>query len=407
MPFLSCLCEKGEGEEVKSLGKFGRYGGIFAPEILMPALEELEATFLKYRDDKDFKEELSTYLQDYAGRPTPLYFAKNLSDELGFKVYLKREDLVHGGAHKLNNTLGQALLAKRMGKSTLITETAAGQQGLSVAIAGNALNLKTRIFMGTKDIERQRINAHKMKLYGAEVVPVTRGNKILKDAVDEAMINWIENLDDSHYAIGSTVGPHPFPTIVAHFQRVIGKEAREQILKREGKLPDAVVACGSGGSNALGVFGAFVEDKDVELIFVEGGGEGLDGERHAAALAEGKPGVFQGSHTYMLQDENGMVNKTSTRGTGLNYPARGPELSHLKDNGRLKATYAKDDEVLNAFQFLAKKEGIMPAFETAHAVAQLMKMKGTYEKNSVVIMNLSGRGDKDVATAISLLNIEI
>jgi tryptophan synthase beta chain len=392
---------------LKSLGKFGKFGGMFVPEILYTALEELEEAFIKFKDDENFNKEFQYYLKNFAGRETPLYFAKNLSKKLGFKLYLKREDLVHGGSHKLNNTIGQALLAKKMGKKHFITETAAGQQGVATVMAGNAFGLKTKVFMGLKDTKRQTLNAERIKLLGGEVIPVTRGHQVLKDAVDEALVEWIVNNETSHYVIGSAVGPHPYPTIVRHFQSIIGKEIKSQIMESEGKLPNKIIACGSGGSNALGAFYEFIDDEEVELIFVEGGGKNAVDEKHAAAFFKGSPGVFQGAMTYMLQDEFGMDSKTESRATGLNYPARGPELSYLKDKGRMKTEYATDEEVLVAFQIMSKEEGILPAFETSHAIAYLLKLEGKLDKDEIVVLNFSGRGDKDVQSAINLLDIKV
>ncbi|MFQ5891391.1 MAG: tryptophan synthase subunit beta [Candidatus Methanofastidiosia archaeon] len=387
-------------------GKFGEFGGRFAPETLMPALEELERTYDNCKNDPEFHKTLSSYLEDYAGRPTPLYFSENLSNYFEFKVYMKREDLVHGGAHKLNNTIGQALLAKRMKKTRLIAETAAGQHGLATASAGALLKLKTNIFMGKKDIERQRLNALKIKLLGADVIPVESGSGVLKDAVNEALRDWVTNVRETHYLIGSTVGPHPFPMIVRDLQTVIGREIKRQILEKEKRLPDVIVACGSGGSNALGAFFPFLSE-DVELIFVEGGGEDLDGEKHAAVFREGRKGVLHGAYTFLLQDEFGQVSKTHSRSAGLNYPARGPEISYLASIGRVKTTYATDREVLDAFKFVSKMEGIIPAFETAHAIAHLQKMKESYDKDDIVVLIFSGRGDKDVETAIRILEINL
>lgn len=387
-------------------GKFGEFGGRFAPETLMPALEELERAHNKCKRDSEFHRTLNSYLKDYAGRPTPLYFSENLSNYFKFKVYLKREDLVHGGAHKLNNTIGQALLAKKMEKSRLIAETAAGQHGLATATAGALLNLKTDVFMGKKDIERQRLNALKIKLLGANVIPVESGSGVLKDAVNEALRDWVANVRETHYLIGSTVGPHPFPMIVRDFQTVIGREIKRQILEKEKRLPDVILACGSGGSNALGAFFPFLSE-NVELIFVEGGGEGLDGEKHAAVFSEGRKGVLHGAYTFLLQDEHGQISKTHSRSAGLNYPARGPEVSYLVSIGRVKTAYATDREVLDVFKFVSKMEGIIPAFETAHAIAHLQKMKESYNRDDIVVVNFSGRGDKDVETAIRIFGMNL
>ena len=387
-------------------GKFGEFGGKFAPETLIPALEELEDTYIRCREDPEFIRKLNSYLKDYAGRPTPLYLSRNLSEYYGFKVYLKREDLLHGGAHKLNNTLGQALLAKKMGKKRLIAETAAGQHGLAVATVGALLDLKTDIFMGKKDISRQRLNALKIKLLGAEIIPVDSGSGVLKDAVNEALREWVASVRTTHYLIGSTVGPHPFPMIVRDFQSVIGREIKKQIMEKENRLPDVIVACGSGGSNALGAFFPFIEE-DVELIFVEGGGEGVDGKKHSAVFEEGREGVLHGAYTYILQDENGQILRTYSRSAGLNYPARGPEISYLVSTGRVKTSYSTDKEVLEAFRFVSRKEGIIPAFETSHALAYLNKMKGNYDRDDIVVVNFSGRGDKDMETAVKLLEMKI
>ena len=392
---------------MRSLGKFGKFGGMFIPEILYKAFYELEKAFLEHKDNEDFNEELEYYLKNFAGRETPLYFAENLSKYLGFRVYLKREDLLHGGSHKLNNTLGQALLAKRMGKKYFITETAAGQQGVATVMAGNVLGLKSKVFMGLKDTKRQTLNAERIIILGGEVIPVTRGHQVLKDAVDAALVDFIVNNEETHYCIGSAVGPHPYPTIVRHFQSVIGREIKKQVMEKEGRLPDKIIACGSGGSNAIGAFHEFIDDKDVELIFVEGGGKDAKDEKHAAAFFKGRPGVFQGAYTYMLQNEFGMDSKTESRATGLNYPARGPELSYLKHIGRMKTAYATDDEVLDAFQKMSMMEGILPAFETSHAIAHLLKFKGRLDKDEIVVLNFSGRGDKDVQTAVNLLGVEV
>ena len=386
-------------------GKYGEFGGRFVPETLIYALDELEEAYLRSRSDREFQVLLKKYLSDYAGRPTPLYHAENLSSHFGFKIYLKREDLLHGGAHKLNNTLGQALLARQMGKKKLIAETAAGQHGFATAIAGALLNLEVEIFMGVKDIERQRQNAYKIRLYGAKIRQVTNGAGVLKDAVSEGLREWVANLYSTHYLIGSTVGPHPFPMIVRDFQSVIGREARSQVLEKEGRLPEAVVACGSGGSNALGIFYPFLKD-DVELHFIEGGGQERK-EEHAAALTHGSEGVLHGAYTYILQDEHGQISKTSSRSAGLNYPARGPEVAYLKKSGRLKAYYATDEEVLNAFKLSTRLEGLMPAFETSHAIAHLEKLTERFNPDDVVVVNFSGRGDKDVEKAMELLGVSL
>lgn len=375
-------------------GYFGNFGGRFVPEFLYPALIELEEGFEVIKKDKSFKKEYQRLLSDFAGRPTPLYFAKKTSEYLGFKVYFKREDLLNGGSHKLNNALGQALLAKYLGKKFIVTETAAGMHGVATTMAANVVGLKCKVFMGVKDIARQKLNAEKIQLMGGEVIPVTRGAGILKDAVSEALVAWIRDLPNTHYLIGSSVGPHPFPSMVAYLQKAIGREVKKQILKAEGKLPKTIIACGSGGSNALGIFQEFIKDRKVELVFVEGA--------ESAAFKNGSVGIFQGTKTYVLQDEFGMDRKTESRAAGLNYPARGPELAYLYSIRRVKAYTASDKDVLEAYTKMARLEGLLPAFETCHAIVELFKRKGKYKPNDVVILNFSGRGDKDMETAIKL-----
>lgn len=377
-------------------GWFGRFGGRFVSEVLMEALIELEEGFEKIYPTEAFQRELSDLLRNYAGRPTPLYHAKNFSDFVGRKIYLKREDLLCGGSHKLNNSLGQALLAKKMGKERLITETAAGQHGISAAMAGNVLGLRVDIFMGIKDMERQRSNVERMRLLGANVIPVTAGNGLLKDAVSDTLREWATCSRTTHYLMGSTVGPHPFPEIVATFQKVIGEEIRKQVIEREGRLPDAIVACGSGGSNAIGAFRPFLEDKEVRLYFIEGGGESLDADNSAAAFVLGRPGVLHGAMMQLLQDESGQVKPSKTRAAGLNYPGRGPEISHLCDIGRVKPGYAFDSEVFEAVKIMGRAEGLTPALETAHAIAYVINHKDEFEKDDVIVINYSGRGDKDL-----------
>lgn len=383
-------------------GYFGQFGGQFVAEFLYPALTELDEAFTKYKNDTKFVSELSSLLRDFAGRPTPLYFAKNISMHIGCRVYFKREDLLHGGSHKLNNALGQTLLAKYLGKKRIVTETAAGMHGVATVMAANVLGLETHVYMGVKDIERQRMNAEKIKLLGGIVHPVTRGFGVLKDAVSDALVAWIIDLSHTHYLIGSTVGPHPFPTIVSHFQSVIGKETRRQILEREGKLPKTIIACGSGGSNALGMFLPFEKDSEVELMFVEGGGQSLKDDHHAAAFTQGSVGVFQGTKTYLIQDKYGMDRKTESRSAGLNYPARGPQLSYLYETGRIQARFATDKEALTMYETVARMEGILPALETCHALAELFKRKGKYKRDDSVVVNFSGRGDKDMETVLNL-----
>jgi len=377
-------------------GRFGKYGGQFVPETLMNALIELEGAYNEAAHDKKFAQELAAYQSEYAGRPTPLTFCENMSKDLGLRVYLKREDLVHGGSHKLNNTLGQALLAKRMGKKRLIAETGAGQHGVATAIAGAALGFKVEVFMGEVDTKRQALNVFRMELMGATVHPVTCGTKTLKDATNEALRDWVANVNDTHYLIGSVVGPHPFPTIVRDFQSVIGREAREQIQRKEGKMPDAIVACVGGGSNAIGIFHPFLAD-DVELIGVEAAGKGIDTGEHSATLCAGDPGVLHGTLSYLLQDTNGQVLPTHSVAAGLDYPGVGPEHAMLKDTHRVAYHAVKDPDVLDAFRYLSQKEGIIPALESSHAVAYVLKNRDRFDKGDVVIINLSGRGDKDVA----------
>jgi len=383
---------------LKKKGKFGDYGGQYVNEVLMPILIELEAAFKKHYPTAEFQTKLNGLLRDYAGRPTPLYYAKNFSKLIGCKVYLKREDLVCGGSHKLNNALGQALLTKEMEKSRLITETAAGQHGLATAMAGNVCELETEVFMGVKDVKRQASNVKRMKLLGAKVTPVDIGMGVLKDAVSDTLRKWTACSQTTHYLMGSTVGPHPFPEIVATFQSVIGKEIKEQILEKEGRLPDTMVACGSGGSNALGAFRPFVEEKDVKLVFVEGGGESLESDNNAAAFQIGKPGILHGALMQVLQDENGQIKPSKTRAAGLNYPGRGPEISSLVEKGRLEAGYAFDCEVFEAVKVMGGTEGLIPALETAHAIAYMVKHREEFDKEELVVLNYSGRGDKDLET---------
>jgi tryptophan synthase beta chain len=380
-------------------GRFGRYGGRYVGEVLMQALIELEEAFEKIYPTPEFQEEFMNLLRDYGGRPTPLYYARNFSRLVGFKVYLKREDLLCGGSHKLNNALGQALLAKKMGKKRLITETAAGQHGLATVMAGNICGLKTEIFIGVKDIKRQASNVKKMKLLGARIKPVKTGSGVLKDAVSETLREWASCSRTTHYLIGSAVGPHPFPTIVTAFQSVIGNEAKQQIIEKEGRLPDAIVACGSGGSNALGIFKPFIND-NVKLYFVEGGGGSLNAEDSAAVFQLGSPGVLHGGLMQVLQDEYGQIKPSKTRAAGLNYPGRGPEISYLCETGRVKPCYVFDHEVFEAVKVMCRAEGLIPALETAHAIAYVLKHKGEFSRDEVVIINYSGRGDKDLDTIL-------
>ncbi|MFA5236385.1 MAG: tryptophan synthase subunit beta [Methanoregula sp.] len=381
---------------MESKGRFGKYGGQYVPETLMNALIELEGAYRDATHDPAFEKDLAAYQSEYAGRPTPLTFCENMSRDLGFKVYLKREDLVHGGSHKLNNTLGQALLAKRMGKKRLIAETGAGQHGVATAIVGAALGFKVEIFMGEVDTKRQALNVFRMELMGATVHPVTCGTKTLKDATNEALRDWVANVNDTHYLIGSVVGPHPFPSIVRDFQSVIGREAREQVMRKEGKMPDAIVACVGGGSNAIGIFHPFLAD-DVELIGVEAAGKGIETGEHSATLCAGDPGVLHGTLSYLLQDKDGQVLPTHSVAAGLDYPGVGPEHAMLKDSHRVSYEAVQDPDVLDAFRYLSRTEGIIPALESSHAVAYVLKNRDRFDAGDVVIINLSGRGDKDVA----------
>jgi tryptophan synthase beta chain len=380
-------------------GRFGAYGGAYVPEILVPALEELEAAFLAAQEDEGFQAELAELLAKYAGRPTPLTRCRNLGAGKA-RIYLKREDLLHGGAHKTNQVLAQALLARRMGKTRLIAETGAGQHGVATALAGALFGLETRVYMGAEDVERQRLNVFRMRLMGAEVVPVESGGRGLKDAINEALRDWTASFADTHYLLGTVAGPHPFPLMVREYQRVIGKEARAQILEEEGRLPDAAIACVGGGSNAIGLFADFIDDAGVRLIGVEAAGKGLDGVEHGATLLRGRPGVLHGAETYVLQDEDGQISESWSVSAGLDYPAVGPEHAFLKDSGRAEYVGATDQEALAAFALLARSEGIICAFESAHALAHALKLVETVE---VLLVNISGRGDKDVAQAEALL----
>lgn len=382
-------------------GRYGKYGGQYVSETLMSALIDLEAAYGTIRKDRQFIRDLAALQNEYAGRETPLTFCPNASRELGCRIYLKREDLVHGGSHKLNNTLGQALLAKHMGKKRLIAETGAGQHGVATAIVGAVLGMPVEVYMGEVDTRRQALNVFRMELMGAKVIPVTSGTRTLKDAINEALRDWVANVEDTYYLIGSVVGPHPYPLMVRDFQSVIGMEARQQILRKEGRLPDAVVACVGGGSNAMGIFHPFVKD-EVELIGVEAGGKGIETGEHSATLCAGEAGVLHGTLSYLLQDPDGQVLPTHSISAGLDYPGVGPEHAMLKDSGRVTYTAANDRDVLDAFRFLSKKEGIIPALESAHAVAWVMKNADRFDQDNLVIINLSGRGDKDVAEVAAL-----
>ena len=378
-------------------GRYGRYGGKFVPETLMVALEELEAAYLEYRQDEEFQRELGFLLSTYVGRPTPLYFAANLSRQLGgAKIYLKREDLAHTGAHKINNALGQGLLAKRLGKRRIIAETGAGQHGVAAATACAMLGLDCIVYMGVEDMRRQSLNVFRMKLLGAEVRPVETGSQTLKDAINEAIRDWVTNVETTHYLLGSAVGPHPYPLMVRDYQSVIGQEARRQLLESEGRLPDYVIACVGGGSNAIGAFHPFVRDEKTRLVGVEAGGEGKENSSHAATLVAGRPGVLHGSMSYLLQDENGQVVETHSISPGLDYPGVGPEHSYLKDAGRAEYTSVNDAEALEGFHMLCKTEGIIPALEPSHAIYYASKLAPKLSSEEIVLVCLSGRGDKDI-----------
>jgi tryptophan synthase beta chain len=388
-------------------GRFGKFGGRYVPETLMNALHELEEAYNQYKDDPEFIQEIRYLQQQYSGRPTPLYYAERLSEQLGgAKIYLKREDLNHTGAHKINNTIGQAILAKRMGKKKIIAETGAGQHGVATATVAALLGLECKVFMGEEDTKRQQLNVFRMKLLGSEVIPVLSGTRTLKDACNETLRYWVSHVHDTYYILGSVTGPHPYPMMVRDFQRVIGDESREQILQTEGKLPDAVVACVGGGSNAMGIFYPFVEDEGVKLIGVEAAGRGVDTEEHAATMTKGTPGVFQGSMSYLLQDEFGQVLPAHSISAGLDYPGIGPEHSYLKDIERAVYYPITDQEALDALRLLSRTEGIIPALESAHAIAHTLKLAPTMGKDQTIIVSLSGRGDKDVDAIMSYLGMK-
>jgi tryptophan synthase beta chain len=389
-------------------GHFGIYGGKFAPETLMPALAELEAAYLAAKKDKAFQAELDFYFREFIGRPTPLYFAKRLTEHLGgAKIYLKREDLCHTGAHKINNSLGQVLLARRMGKTRLVAETGAGQHGVATATAAAMFGLDCEVYMGTDDVARQSLNVFRMKLLGTTVRPVDIGSKTLKDAINEAMRDWITNVANTHYVLGTVFGPHPFPVMVRDFQSVIGREAKKQIMKFEGRLPDALIACVGGGSNSMGLFHEFIDEPAVKMFGIEAGGLGIEPGRHAARFAGGSLGVLQGSKTFVLQDKDGQIELTHSVSAGLDYAAVGPEHAFHHDSGRIEYTYAVDEEAMEAFDLLSRLEGIIPALESAHAVAYCLKLAPTLGKDKVVIVKLSGRGDKDVMQVAKMKGVEL
>ena len=400
---MSAICEKNLPD---ARGRFGPYGGRYVPETLMHPLQQLEEEYVRAQHDPEFQAELNYYLRQFCGRPTPLYFAQRLTRELnGPRIYLKREDLLHTGAHKINNALGQALLARRMGKTRVIAGTGAGQHGVASATVAAMFGLQCVVYMGEVDCERQALNVYRMKMLGAEVVPVTAGQKTLKEAVNEAMRDWVTHVRDTHYILGTVYGPHPYPMMVRNFQRVIGDEARRQILEQEERLPDLLVACVGGGSNAIGLFFPFLEDASVQMLGIEAGGEGIIPERHAARFQGGSPGVLQGTRSFILQDENGQVQSTHSVSAGLDYAAVGPEHAWLRDQGRVEYGYATDPEALDAFIRLARLEGIIPALEPAHAIAAVIERAPKMPKDRLIIINLSGRGDKDVAQAAAKIKL--
>jgi tryptophan synthase beta chain len=389
-------------------GHFGPYGGRFVAETLMAPLDELDAAYRKYMQDPEFQAELDRDLAHFVGRPSPLYYAESWSNEIGgARIYLKREDLNHTGAHKINNTVGQALLAKRMGKTRIIAETGAGQHGVASATVAARMGMECVVYMGAEDIERQAINAYRMRLLGATVVSVESGSRTLKDALNEAMRDWVTNVDNTFYIIGTVAGPHPYPAMVRDFQTIIGREARQQILALEGRLPDALVACVGGGSNAIGLFHPFLDDRDVAIYGVEAGGDGVETGRHAAPLCDGKPGVLHGNRTYLMEDRDGQIIETHSISAGLDYPGVGPEHAWLKDSGRASYVAVTDTEALDAFHALTRKEGIMPALESSHALAYAARIAAAMNNDQIVVVNLSGRGDKDVHTIAALDGIKV
>ncbi len=382
-------------------GYFGQFGGQFVPQTLMPALKELESAFIAFKKDKTIQTELKDLLKHYVGRPSPLYFSRNLSSKLGHRIYLKREDLNHTGSHKINNTLGQILLARFMGKKRIIAETGAGQHGVATATAAALMGLECIVYMGAEDVDRQRPNVERMKLLGATVIAVETGSRTLKEAVTETFKDWLSNLSTTYYLLGSAMGPYPYPDIVRHFQQIIGQETRRQILAAEKKLPDLVLACVGGGSNAIGIFAPFRKDLSVRLMGVEAGGRGAPLGEHCSTLAKGKPGIFQGSYSYLLYTPSGQIADTHSISAGLDYPGVGPEHSWLKDLGRAEYVSVTDDEVLNAFQTLCRSEGILPALESSHAVAHLIKIAPKLPPDQIIVVNLSGRGDKDLGIVLA------
>lgn len=389
-------------------GHFGIYGGRFVSETLMPSLIQLEKEYARLKDDPEFQREFDQDLADYVGRPSPVYFAEHLTRKVGgAKIYLKREDLNHTGAHKVNNTIGQALLAKYLGKPRVIAETGAGQHGVATATVAARLGLECKVFMGAEDVQRQALNVYRMKLLGAEVLPVESGTKTLKDAMNEALRDWVTNVDNTFYIIGTVAGPHPYPMLVRDFQSVIGRETKAQIMEKEGRLPDVLVACVGGGSNAMGMFYPFIPDSSVEMIGVEAAGYGIETGQHAAPLCAGKPGVLHGNRTYLMEDENGQIASTHSVSAGLDYPGVGPEHSWLKDVNRAQYVAVTDEEALDAFRTLTRVEGIMPALESSHAIAYGMKKAKEMSKDEIMVINLSGRGDKDIHTIAKIDGITV
>jgi len=391
-----------------SHGHFGHYGGRYVPETLMPLILEVEQAWIKAKDDTFFRKELSYYHEHYIGRPSPLYYAKRLTEFCGgAKIYFKRDELNHTGAHKINNCIGQALLAKRIGKERIIAETGAGQHGVATATVCALFGLECVIYMGAKDIERQAPNVFRMKLLGANVIPVESGTQTLKDAMNEALRDWVTNVEDTYYLIGTAAGPHPYPEMVRDFQAIIGKEVREQIMEQEGRLPDTLVACIGGGSNAIGLFHPFLSEPGVKMIGVEAAGEGLNSGKHAASINRGEPGILHGTRSYLLQDKNGQVKDTHSISAGLDYPGVGPEHAWLHDTGRVEYTSITDHEAIDAFQFVAQLEGILPALEPAHALAHVMMIAPKLPKEHLIVVNVCGRGDKDIFTVAAMLGIEL
>lgn len=395
-------------DQMNKIGRFGQYGGQYVPETVMTAVHELEAAYEKYKDDPQFNEELRALYRDYAGRPSMLYFAEKMTEDLGgAKIYIKREDLNHTGSHKINNVLGQVLLAKKMGKKRIIAETGAGQHGVATATACALFGLECEVYMGAEDCRRQSLNVYRMNLLGAHVTAVNSGTATLKDAINEAMRDWCSNIDTTFYCIGSVMGPHPYPTMVRDFQKIISEEIKEQLLEREGRLPDCVVACVGGGSNSMGAFYNFINDKGVRLVGAEAAGHGIDTDKHAATMAKGSVGIFHGMKSVFLQDDYGQIAPVYSISAGLDYPGVGPEHTYLRDTGRAEYVPVTDEQAVQAFEYLSKTEGIIPAIESAHAVAAAMRIAPTMNKNEIMVINLSGRGDKDVYSIARYRGVDV